>query len=142
MGNRLISTPNYIIMGVTTVISTIFHAIMFLAFGLGTLVLYAIDEGAGTPGLSEYAVIVMMFMFFLFHMFALICLLDKSPRMRTYGYSVVNIVLEVIACPVYALAGYMSIGKSFYQVPLAFSAMLLLSLVGNIYCLIRHTLTK
>lgn len=142
MRNRLLTTPNYIIMGVTTVISTIIHAIMLLAFGLGTLVLYATVEGAGTPGPKEYTIIVMMFVFFMFHMFAVICLLDSSPRRRTYGYSVVTIVLEVISCPVYALAGYMTIGKPYSHILLIFSAMLLFSLIGNIYCVIRHTITK
>lgn len=142
MGNRLLTTPNHVIMGVTTVVSTIFHVIMFLAFGLGALVFYAITAGAGALGVSDYAVIIMMFVFFMFHMFAVICLLEKSPVTRTYGYSVVTIVLEVIAIPVYAIVGYVTMGKPFYQVLFVFSAMLILSLVGNIYCVIRHTITK
>lgn len=142
MRNRLISTPNHVIMGVTTVISIIFHAIMFLAFGTGMLVLYLTVENAGTPTVNDYAAIVLMFVFFMFHTFALICLLEKSPKRRTYGYSVVTIILEVIACPVYAVLGYMTMGMPYSHVVLIFSAMLLLSLIGNIYCLIRHTIAK
>ena len=142
MGNRLISTPNHVIMAVTTVISTIFHAVIFLAYGLGMLLLYATAEQAGTPTAQDYAVIVMMFVFFMLHAFALICLLERSPRARTHGFSVVTIVLEVIACPVYALAGYMTMGMPYNRVVLVFSAMLLFSLVGNIYCVIRHTIAK
>jgi hypothetical protein len=129
-------------MAVTTVISTIFHAVIFLAYGVGMLLLYATAEQAGTPTVQDYAVIVMMFVFFMLHAFALICLLERSPRARTHGYSVVTIVLEVIACPVYALVGYMTIGKQFYNVLFIFAAMLLFSLIGNIYCVIRHTIAK
>lgn len=142
MANRLLTTPNHIIMGVTTVISTIFHAVIFLAYGVGMLLLYATAEQAGTPTAQDYAVIVVMFVFFMIHMFALICLLERSPQGRTFGFSIITIVIELIVCPVYALGGYMTMGMPYNRVLLVFSAMLLFSLVGNIYCVIRHTITK
>lgn len=142
MGNRLISTPNYIIMGVTTVISTIFHAIMFLAQGAGMLILYTTVEKAGTPDVGDYAAIIVMFVFFMSHTFTLICLLEGAPRRRSVGYSVVTVVLELLICPAYALVGFLTIGAGFNKVLFIFCAMLLFSFIGNVYCVIRHTLTK
>jgi hypothetical protein len=142
MGNRLISTPNYIIMGITTVISTIFHIIMFLAQGAGMLILYTTVENAGTPDVGDYAAIIVMFVFFMLHTFTLICLLEGTPRRRSVGYSVVTVVLELLICPAYALVGFLTIGAEFNKVLFIFCAMLLFSFIGNIYCVIRHTITK
>lgn len=142
MGNRLISTPNYIIMGITTIVSMIFHAIMFVAQGIGMLVLYTTVEGVGTPDVGDYTAIIVMFIFFMLHTFTLICLLEGSPKRRSVGYSVVTVVLELLACPAYALVGYLTLGEELNRVLFVFSAMLLLSLLGNIYCVIRHTITK
>lgn len=142
MGNRLISTPNYIIMGITTVISTIFHIIMFLAQGAGMLILYTTVENAGTPDVGDYAAIIVMFVFFMLHTFTLICLLEGSPRRRRVGYSVVTVVLELLICPAYALVGFLTIGAEFNKVLFIFCAMLLFSFIGNVYCVIRHTIAK
>ena len=142
MGNRLISTPNYIIMGITTVISTIFHIIMFLAQGVGMLILYTTVENAGTPDVGDYAAIIVMFVFFMLHTFTLICLLEGTPRRRRVGYSVVTVVLELLICPAYALVGFLTIGAEFNKVLFIFCAMLLFSLIGNVYCVIRHTIAK
>lgn len=142
MGNRLISTPNYIIMGITTVISTIFHIIMFLAQGAGMLILYTTVENAGTPDVGDYAAIIVMFVFFMLHTFTLICLLEGTPRRRRVGYSVVTVVLELLICPAYALVGFLTIGAEFNKVLFIFCAMLLFSFIGNVYCVIRHTIAK
>ena len=142
MKNRTMTIPNYVIMGFTTVVSTIFHAILFLSFGGGLFLLFSRLTAHGKPTVDDYAIVVVMFVFWMFHCLALIFLLEKSPRARTYGYSVVTLVLEVLVCPVYALVGYVNLGMPYGYIVLIFSAMMLVSLIGNIYCVIRHTIMK
>lgn len=143
MGNRLMTTPNHVIMGVTTNYSLIVHGLAFLIFGGGML--YGVLEFYSSKGftIDEYIALIIMFWMFMYHTLALIFLLQvNNPRRRTYGYSVVTAVLEVIGVPAYALLGVIFFGKPYIFVVHIFTVLMFISLIGNIYCIIRHTITK
>ncbi len=131
-------------MFITTLYSTIVHGSGFLAFGGGIFLAISRLTDKGKLTADNYLAIIIMFALCMFHCLTLIFLLDekRSFKRRTYGYSVVTAVLEVIGVPVYTL-----FGLGFYNMPygfvlLIFAILLFISLVGNIYCIIRHTLTK
>ena len=143
MGNKIYTTPNHVIMGVTTNYSLIVHGLAFLIFGGGLL--YGVLEFYSSAGfvVSEYIAAIIMFWMFMFHTLALIFLLQvNNPQRRTYGYSVVTVVLEVIGVPAYALLGVIGFGEPYIFVVWIFTVLMLISLIGNIYCVIRHTITK
>ena len=74
MKNKTMTIPNYVIMGFTTVVSTIFHAILFLSFGGGLFLLFSRLTAHGKPTVDDYAIVVVMFVFWMFHCLALIFL--------------------------------------------------------------------
>ncbi len=143
MGNKIYTTPNHVIMGVTTNYSIIVHGLAFLIFGGGML--YGVLKFYSSAGfvVDEYIAIIIMFWIFMFYTLALIFLLQvNNPRRRTYAYSVVTAVLEVIGVPVYAFLGFIFLGKPYIFVVHIFAVLMFISLIGNIYCIIRHALTK
>lgn len=143
MSNRIFTTPNHVIMGVTTVFSTLVHGAAFVAFGGGVFLALSILSSRGKLSADDYLAIVITFAFCMFHCLALIFLLErKNPQRRTYGFSVVTAVLEVIGVPTYALFGLGFYNEPYGFVLLIFAVLMFISLIGNIYCIIRHTLTK
>lgn len=141
--NLLITAPNYVIMAVTTVFSTLVHGAAFLVFGGGVFLAISRLSADGKLSENDYIAIIVSFVFCMFHCLALVFLLEKkSPARRTYGFSVVTLVLEILIIPVYCLTGLGTYNMPYGFVLLAFAALLFVSLVGNIYCVIRHTLTK
>ena len=142
MFNRLISTANWVIMAATTVISAVFHGGLFFIFGGGIfLALSSLSKNGGIDA-DGYSAIIIMFVFCMFHCFVFGCLLERTIRTRTWGYSVVTLVFEVFAIPAYIFVGSANSGMPYGKLLFVFAAMMAVSLIGNIYCVIRHTLTK
>lgn len=142
MRNRLLIIPNHVIMAVTTVVSTLLHGSLFLMFG-GCLFLAITTLGNdGNMSVLDYETIIALFALLMYHCLALIFLLEKSPRTRTWGFSVVTAVLEVVIIPVYALIWLGVIPGTYGYAFIVPVAMMLVSLVGNIYCVVRHTILK
>lgn len=140
--NKLLVVPNNVIMAVTTVVSTLLHGLLFLVFG--GCMFWAISTlgNDGNMSVLDYETIIAFFVLLMYHCLALIFLLERSPLTRTWGFSMVTLVLEVIIIPVYALIWLGVVPGTYgyaFIVPLI---MMLVSLLGNIYCVIRHTILK
>lgn len=140
--NLLITVPNHVIMAVTTIVSTLFHGGLFLAFGASIFLSFSALSSDGKMSISDYETLVGLFVLCMFHCLVLIFLLERSPVRRTWGFSMVTLVLEIIIFPFYTLVWLGVIEGTWGHMFLLPAALMLVSLIGNIYCIVRHTITK
>ena len=140
--SRLLTVPNHVIMAVTTVVSTLLHGLLFLAFG-GCMFLAITTLGNdGEMSVLDYETIIALLILLMYHCLALVFLLERSPLTRTWGFSMVTLVLEIVIIPVYASIWLGVVPGTYGYVFIVPLIMMLVSLVGNIYCVIRHTILK
>lgn len=142
MRNRIMSTENHVIMAFTSILSAIFHGGLFFTFGGGFFYALSVLSKDGELTADDYIAVIIMMALCMFHCFTFACLLEKSFKTRTWGYSMVTLVLEVLIIPIYCLLGIGFSDMPYGKLLLLFAVMMFVSLVGNIYCVIRHTLTK
>ena len=142
--SKIMSTPNHVIMKVTTFFSRVVHALLFLGFGANLF--YFIYYFSQHKDIKYGEIIaIALFIFWMYHCLSVIFLLEEPkvpPFHRTWGHSMVTVVMEIIIIPVYTLLFLGGFSEKYGYMLLICVLMLLVSMIGNIYCILRHTLLK